>query len=118
MGLAAQSNTNSITILIYRALTAERRNGFACLPAKSNHDGVINNPVAAWQFFPQGKFRLIRCFCFNIAQPVGNPVHMGINTNGILTISKRNNKVGGFTANAFDAQQSRQYCPALWRQNV
>ena len=101
--LPAKSDTNTIAIFIYRTLTAKRRNRFACLPAKSNQDGVINNPVAAGQFFSQSKFGLIRRFCFNITQPVGNPVHMRIDTNGIFAISKRNNEIGGFAANSLDA---------------
>jgi hypothetical protein len=104
--LAAKSNANPVTIFIYRACTAQRRNGFACPAAKGNHDGVVNNPVATWQYFSQRKFRLVWSFCSDVAQPVGNSVHMGIDTNGVLAESKRNNKVGCFAANAFDAQQS------------
>ena len=104
MELAAESNANSLAILIYRALAAKGRNGFACLLAESNQDGVINDPVAARQFIPQGEFCLIGRFCFNVVQPVGNPVHMGINTNRIFAVSKRDNKIGCFTSDAFDAQ--------------
>ena len=108
--LPAQGNSNPIAIHIYRALTAKRRNGLACLAAKSNHDGVINNPVATRQFFPQSEFGLLRCFCFHVAQPVGNPVHMRINTNSVFAVGKRNNKVGGFAANSFDTHYEFKFC--------
>jgi hypothetical protein len=101
---AADSDANPVAVFIYRALTAKGRNGFACLAAKGNHDGVINNPVTSRQFFPQGKFRLFGRSCFNVAQSVGNSVHMRIDTNGVLAVSKRNNKIGCFAANAFYAQ--------------
>jgi hypothetical protein len=74
------------------------------LPSESNKDGVINDPVAARQFIPQGEFCLIGRFCFNVAQSIGNSVHMGIDTNGIFAISKRDNKVGGFATDSFNAQ--------------
>ena len=101
--LAAESDSDTIAVFIYRAETAKRRNRLAGLPSKSNHDGVVNNPVAARQFVPQGKFRFVWCFCFDVAQPVGNSVYMGIDTNAVFAVSKRYNEIGGFAANALDA---------------
>ena len=103
--LEAQSNTHSVAKFIYRALTAQRRNRLAGLTAESHHDGIINNPVAARQFFPQGEFRLVGCVCFDVTQPVGNSVHMCINANGVFAVGERDYKIGGFAADAFDSQQ-------------
>ena len=46
-GLTAEGETPAIAVLKNRTLATKWRNRFTCLAAEGDHDGIINNPVAA-----------------------------------------------------------------------
>lgn len=102
---SALVDARSVAIFLNRTGAAQGRNGPACLPAERNHEGIVNNPIRPRQLVAQGKFRLVGGLGGDISQTIGNAVNVRIHTNPFFAVGERDDQIGGFSADTFDAQQ-------------
>ncbi len=54
------------------------------------------DPVFGRELFPQGELSLLRSLCGDVSPAVDNSMHMGVDADAGLIVSKGDDEIGGF----------------------
>lgn len=73
--------------------------------AERHKQVIILNPIALRQFFAQRKLRFFGRWRFYVTPTIGNPMHVGIDTNPRLAVAECYDEIGGLSPHAFELQQ-------------
>ena len=104
--LSVKGDTHSVAEGTHSAARTEWRNGFADSLSEGHEETVELFPVSDRDDFPQSELRLDGRFRRNEAQPIGDSMDVGINTDSILAVTECRNEVGRFSPHPFQQEES------------
>ena len=87
------------------AARTEWRDGFADSLPEGHEKAVELFPVSDRDALPQSELGPRGCFSSDESQAIGDSMDVGIDTDSILTITERRNKVGCFSSHSFQQEE-------------
>ena len=96
-----EGDTDLGAIPLNRAAAAERRDRPAEVLAEGDEEIVEFDPKGRREFFAKSPLGLIRGFSPHIAEPVRNPVDMGVDTDPRFFEGKGNDQIRGLPPHPF-----------------
>ena len=87
------------------AARTEWRDGFADSLSEGHEKAIEFFPVSDRDDFPKSELGMSGCFRSDEPQTIGNSMDMSIDTDPILAVTERGNKVGCFSSHSFQHEE-------------